>query len=343
MSQTTTLENNISGLNLPKGLWLCIAYGLRHFLFVLTPAAISYSFENYYELFSSRIFLVSDCIVLIVTYFYTLQDSTSSNNAKKTWVLFNCALIAAYLTDLASMVSAHLAILLNSSSGNFNLVIGSMLIDLGAIVYLIRSMPAGNRSINFPLLSDTKDSVVETVQNLPAIKINRTTTNIPDIVLTRKPIAIGYEFADFPFPHGATGNLLVYIRSHLLNNKLKTAEKGLRYLLKKEPQNAEYWHELALVAFASDKLDQAEALILKALLFEANNYLYWRNLGEIRRRMGHPNDAIQDLQKALELNPNDINSLYNLGLALSDAKKPDEAREIFELAIKIHPENTKRN
>lgn len=160
-------------------------------------------------------------------------------------------------------------------------------------------------------------------------------SNIPIQTLISEEIVPGYKYSGYPFPANDTADPLVRIRDHILHKRYALAEKGLRYLLEKSPNNSLYWHELGWLALQLDKLEQAESLILKAILFETNHSListYLRNLGEIRRRLGFFEDSIKSTKRALEINPSDPTAYYNLGLAYWDNGNKEDALKAFEQA-----------
>lgn len=305
-------------------------------------------FENYAQLFSGRLFLISDAVIVLVALIYILRSPDTSSFVRAIWHRGLWLIITAYALDFTVTLGAHFKPLFDPDSFQFGPVLGTLAIDLAIIVFLVRSNVVRDVFKSFPEphnVPEESKKVPEpanTPEKLESLVVQRT-RNIPDIDLLNQPITPGYQYADFPFRSHQTGEQILEIRVHLANGNLTLAEKGLRFLLENDKLNPALWHELALVAFSANKFDQAESMILKALLFDSRNYLYWRNLGEIRRRLGFCEDAIDNARQAIKLMPTDVNAHYNLGLALWDAGKNDEALKAFEEAKRLHPDLASSN
>lgn len=310
--------------DLPSAAWLIFAFGLRHILADLLPLA-SRNFYNYSELFASYWYLISDVLVLLVLVAYTHRLPESSKVIRTIWRQGQLILGAAFVLDITLSAFNHLKILTNSSSHQFGVLVTTLIIDLVILLYLSISKEMKEAFSSFP----EPDHQIRPDKSTP-IKSRLLRSNIPNEPLLRREIVPGYRYADFPFPSADTAEPILRIRNHIENNRLATAEKGLRFLLEKEPINSLYWHELGMLAIASNKLEQAEALILKAMLLETNNFTYTRNLGEVRRRLGFFDEAIKYANLAIKINPDDTTAQYNLGVALWDAGKNDQALELFE-------------
>lgn len=328
---------NIHGaLKVPFTLGLVFAYGLRHLCLILFPPT-RIAFETYTELFSLKPFLISDAIILCVIVLNMQRQPDASILVRKVWRHALWLVVGAYIFDTLLTVTLYGKTLLNSDHLYFNILAGSLLIDAIIVVYLLGTHSIKEVFFSFP----EKASIEEAKPSLNKDNVPKKPTpskNIASGALISSAVIKGYEFADFPFQSKDLNEQIIEIRKHLTNFSLAQAEKGLRTLLKKHPENAQLWHELGLVAFSADKLAQAEALILKSLEFDFENYLHWRNLGEIQRRMGNYDAAIESTMHAIKLMPDDVNAHYNLGLALWDAGRSDEALNAFNRAKSLHPE-----
>lgn len=316
---------------LPAAAWLIIAFGLRHILSHLFPFA-SRNFDTYTELFGSYWYLISDLLVLLVAVSYTQRLPESGNVIRFIWRKGRLILGGAFLLDLALSVINHSNILSNPTNHQFSVLATTIIIDLVILVFLSISKSMKDAFSSFP---------APVQENAPAqptpTKNTQPRSNIPNESLLRQEIVPGYLTSGFPFPFTDSAEPIVRIRNHIENNRFAIAEKGLRILLEKEPKNSLYWHELAMIALATNNLEQAEAFILKAMLLEANNFTYTRNLGEVRRRLGFLDEAIKYANIAIKINPLDLTAQYNLGVALWDAEKNDQALEVFEtLKAKIN-------
>lgn len=345
MANILTKFDQYGAVKFTASLWLIVAYGLRHVYLILFPPT-RVAFESYTELFAGKWFLIPDATIVLVILLYTLRQPAASQLIRKLWGFGQWLLASAYALDFGLTVIFNSKALLDQDHTHFNLVFGNLLLDAGVIAFILTSAPIRDVFKSFPdpiitpeepEVSQRETTTPHSTQEQPSPATQRRRKN-PDAILLKEPITLGYEFAEFPFHTHQLSDQILEVRQHLMNANLAAAEKGLRFLLEKDPQNAMLWHELGLVAFSADKLQQAESMILKAMLFESNNYLYWRNLGEIRRRLGDFDTATENARQAIKLMPNDVNAHYNLGLALWDAGKNDEALKAFEQAKTLHPD-----
>ena len=342
MANLLTRYDQYGAIRITKTLWLVMAYGLRHLALVLFPPT-RVVFESFSDLFVGKAFLISDGIILFVILLYTQRAPDASKFTRWLWRHGQWFLIGAFALDAVLTLLFHAKPLLDPDSLQFGLLAGTLLFDVGIISFLLSATSVREVFKSFPAPVQVpeepeKPSIPESSVVKPETPSVSRTKNIPDAKLLSEAITPGYEYANFPFNSHQVEQQILEIRGHLANSNLTLAEKGLRFLLKNDPLNPALWHELGLVAFSANKLDQAESMILKALLFDSRNYLYWRNLGEIRRRLGFFEDAIDNARQAIKLMPTDVNAHYNLGLALWDAGKNDEALKAFEEAKRLHPD-----
>lgn len=308
---------------LPSAAWLAFAFGLRHLLAHLFPFA-SGNFDTYTELFASYWYLISDVLVLLVAISYTQRFTEKGRFVRLFWQKGRLILGGAFLLDFVLSIINHSSILSNPSKQQFGVLATTVIIDLVILVFLSISKSMKDAFSSFPAPVQEKAPT----QPTPSKKA-QPRSNIPNESLLIQEIVPGYLNSGFPFPFTDTAEPIIRIRNHIENNRFAIAEKGLRSLLKEEPKNSLYWHELAMIALATNKLEQAEALILKAMLLEANNFTYSRNLGEVRRRLGFIDEAIKYAKIAIKINPEDTTAQYNLGIALWDAGENDQALVIF--------------
>ncbi len=342
MAHLLTRFDQYGAVRITKTLWLILAYGLRHVALILFPPT-RVVFEQYADLFAGKLFLISDGIIFCLILLYTQRAPEASNFTRAIWRHGLWLLTGAYALDTALTLFFHTKPLLDPDSLQFGVVAGSVLINAFIIAFVLMSGSVREVFLSFPEPLQTteapeKQPEPETPVVTAAAPTIRRTRNIPDAKLLNEPITPGYQYANFPFQSNQVSQQILEIRHHLANSNLPLAEKGIRFLLNNDPLNPALWHELGLVAFSADKLEQAESMILKALLFDSTNYLYWRNLGEIRRRQGYFYDAIENARQAIKLMPTDVNAHYNLGLALWDAGRNEEALVAFEQAKKLHPD-----
>ncbi len=125
---------------------------------------------------------------------------------------------------------------------------------------------------------------------------------------------------------------------HHQAGRLREAEAIYRQILQAEPQHADAWHLLGLVAYQVGKPDVASQLIARAVALAGNRALFHGNLGEAYRATGQLTAAEQSLRRALQLDPQlpDVHS--NLGNVLRATGRPAEAIAEFRQALRLKPD-----
>jgi tetratricopeptide (TPR) repeat protein len=107
--------------------------------------------------------------------------------------------------------------------------------------------------------------------------------------------------------------------------RLAQAEQVYRAILQKQPEHAEAWHLLGVLAEQAGSHDQAMACIGRAVQLRPGVPLFHTNLGTACRSAGQFDEAVAHYREALRLRPDDAVAHANLGAALVDLGKPVEA------------------
>lgn len=118
---------------------------------------------------------------------------------------------------------------------------------------------------------------------------------------------------------------------HYQAERLTEAEKICRQVLKTQPEQADAWYLLGLVAQKQGKVDQAQEAAQRAAS------LYCR-LGTTCFNKRQLNEAVTHYQKAIALSPTYAEAYNNLGNVYQDLGQGDAAIAAYEQAIAIKPE-----
>jgi tetratricopeptide (TPR) repeat protein len=133
----------------------------------------------------------------------------------------------------------------------------------------------------------------------------------------------------------APGQALLLAEQKRARGFLGDADELARRAAAAEPDNAEAWHALGIVAHQSGKTGEAIAHIERAIAIDGNAALYHANLAEMLRLAGRLEEAIAVGRRALEISPRYPEALNNLGIALFDKGEFDEALGCYERAIAL--------
>ena len=120
--------------------------------------------------------------------------------------------------------------------------------------------------------------------------------------------------------------------------KLAEAELYCRRVLESDPDNAEAYHLLGIIAHQSGNLAHAIDHLKRATALAPDIALYHANLGEMCRLAKRVDEAIAEGKRALEINPDYADALSNLGIAYYEQDKFEDALSCYERAIELRPE-----
>jgi len=116
------------------------------------------------------------------------------------------------------------------------------------------------------------------------------------------------------------------------------AEALYRQILAAQPEHAEAWHFLGVIAIQAGQPDRALPLIRQALALQPDNPAAHTNLGEACRRLGRVDEAIAHFRRSCEMKPRSPEAHYNLGTALSEAGQREEAVTALRRALELRPD-----
>jgi len=124
---------------------------------------------------------------------------------------------------------------------------------------------------------------------------------------------------------------------HQRAGRLPEAEQVCRQILAVEPNHADAWHVLGLIANQFGKWQAAAQCIERAVALNPADAEAHSNLGTVFKNQGNLVSAIDSFRKAVELRPDFAEAYCNLGNALKAQGKPDEAVDCYLRAIELKP------
>ena len=125
---------------------------------------------------------------------------------------------------------------------------------------------------------------------------------------------------------------------HHQAGRLEAAEQIYRQILQAEPNQADAWHLLGVIAHQVGKHEVGVQYIGRAIGLNGNAVVFHNNLGGAYRALGKIPDAVASYRRALELKPDYAEVHNNLGVALKDQGNLDEAIACYRRAVELKPD-----
>ena len=135
-----------------------------------------------------------------------------------------------------------------------------------------------------------------------------------------------------------TTETLAMAGAHHRAGRLKEAEEIYREILSGDPDNAQAWQLLGVIAHQRDNDAEAIDHIRRALALNPRLASAYNNLGLIYQRAGNETEAIVCYQRALEINPQYAEATFNLGRTHDDLGRYDQASALYDRAVELQPD-----
>ncbi len=131
--------------------------------------------------------------------------------------------------------------------------------------------------------------------------------------------------------------LAIAIQHHQAG-RLQAAEQIYRQILEVEPNQADAWRLLGLIARQAGEHGIAVEYLGRAITAAPYVASFHLDLGNILKEQGKLNEAVASWRRALDLTPDFAEAHYNLGIALKDLGKLDEAIASWRRALELKPD-----
>ncbi|WP_432808935.1 tetratricopeptide repeat protein [Pantanalinema sp. GBBB05] len=126
------------------------------------------------------------------------------------------------------------------------------------------------------------------------------------------------------------------IRQHQVG-RVREAEALCRQLVEEQPDQAEGWHLLGLIAHQDRRLEEAIAHYRRVLMLNPNHHDTYNNLAVAFHEQGRLDEAIPYYEKGLALKPDYADAHNNYANALREKKRETEALHHYQQAIALRP------
>ena len=138
---------------------------------------------------------------------------------------------------------------------------------------------------------------------------------------------------------------LLYARALVAEklNLLEVAERDLREILKKDPQNVNALNALGYtLTDRTTRYDEARDLLQKAMTLKPDDAFILDSMGWLQYRLGNTAEALKYLRRALEIR-NDAEIAAHLGEVLWVMGDRHEAESVWDRALRETPDNEALN
>jgi len=122
-----------------------------------------------------------------------------------------------------------------------------------------------------------------------------------------------------------------------MTGRLEEATAIYQDIVGKDPDNADAWHLLGLIAHQADRPEAAEKMILRAIGLTGGQANYFVNLAAVLKKAERLDEAANSLWRAIALSPNDAGAHADLAELLADSADGDKAKSAMLKALKLKP------
>ncbi len=123
----------------------------------------------------------------------------------------------------------------------------------------------------------------------------------------------------------------------MLQEHYPHADKLLWLVLDSEPDNADAWNLLAMIAHRSLRHDMANVFAQRGLALRSDVGPFWSNYASICLALERPEEAIGAAETAIALSPDMAEANFNLACAYYHLSRMHEAIPYFEKTLKLNP------
>ena len=124
-----------------------------------------------------------------------------------------------------------------------------------------------------------------------------------------------------------------------MEGRMQDAEKVLRELLAKEPENEKALRMLGTIALEANRFKAARRLLEKAVELAPGFALGWNDLANLDLKLDRFDDALEKIQRAIDIDPKMAHSYVMRGNVLTKAQRHEESLAAYEEALRVSPYN----
>jgi tetratricopeptide (TPR) repeat protein len=123
------------------------------------------------------------------------------------------------------------------------------------------------------------------------------------------------------------------------DGRMEDAEKKLREVLSRQPNNIKALRMLGTIALEANRWNAAQRLLERAVELAPNVAMGWTDLANLYLKQDRYDEALNTVQRAIDITPEFAHSYVVKGNTLSRAQRHEEALQAYRKALEISPMN----
>lgn len=149
---------------------------------------------------------------------------------------------------------------------------------------------------------------------------------------------VGIETRPTTAPESKEDPMEVALRLQV-TGRLEEATAIYQDIVGKDPDNADAWHLLGVIAHQADRPEAAEKMILRAISLTGGQPNYFINLAAVLKKAERLDEAANCLWRAVAFAPNDAGAHADLAEVLAEMSDVDKAKSAMLKALKLKPDS----
>ena len=122
-----------------------------------------------------------------------------------------------------------------------------------------------------------------------------------------------------------------------MTGRFEEATSIYQDILKKNPENSDAWHFLAIIAQQTGQIETATKMVLRAISLKQNQSNYFVTLAQLEHHLGNFSQAIKALKTALSINPEDAGACADLAELMFEAGDRGQSESLMMRALQLAP------
>lgn len=141
-----------------------------------------------------------------------------------------------------------------------------------------------------------------------------------------------------PYFENAEDPMEVAVRLQM-TGRLEDATTIYQEIVQTEPDNADAWHMLGIIAHQTGQADPAEKLVLRAISLRDDQANFFITIAHILKDLARRDEALNALKRAVSLAPDDASALGDLAELLNESGDRAQAEAAMMQALKLAPDS----